>query len=82
MRRSESGEGHIIIATEELDDHYEIRITDDGPGFDPDKVPDDDRGHIGLKNVRNRLKRMTGGDLIIDSVIGQGTTVTMLLPKT
>ena len=81
VRRSEDGDGHIVITTEEFDDRYEIRIADDGPGFDPKNIAEDDRGHIGLKNVKNRLRRMSGGELIIDSAIGKGTTVIMVLPK-
>jgi sensor histidine kinase YesM len=36
---------------------------------------------VGLKNVRERLQRISGGELRVDSVIGKGTTVTMILPK-
>ena len=80
-RMKESGEGHVVVRTEEHKDHYELLVIDNGPGFDPDSIPDDDRGHIGLKNVESRLRRMTGGQLVIDSVIGQGTTIRMIIPK-
>ncbi len=37
--------------------------------------------HIGIENVRSRLKIQCGGELKIDSKPGNGTTVTLVIPK-
>ena len=42
----------------------------------------DGRSHIGLNNVRERLKRLCGGKLLIESAEGEGTKVTVVFPKT
>ena len=81
--RKKSGQaGLVTIMTRELEDHYEVIVKDNGPGFDPDNIPDDgERSHVGIKNVRERLQRACGGSLVIDSVPDEGTTVTMIIPK-
>ena len=81
IRKSESGAGTVRISTRETPDHYEITVTDDGAGFDVDAKADDGRSHIGLSNVRQRLRRISGGDLQIESAPGQGCRATILLPK-
>ena len=58
-----------------------ICVTDNGPGFVPGKVPKDGFSHVGLKNVRERLRRVSGGSLAIETQIGEGTKVTISLPK-
>ena len=57
-----------------------IRVTDDGQGFDPHALPADET-HVGIRNVAERLERICGGSLRIDSAPGQGTTVTIRIPK-
>ncbi len=81
VRQNEKGAGTIEISTKETNDHYEIVVTDNGPGFDLDKLPDDGATHVGLKNVRERLHHISNGDLRIESTFGEGTKVTILLPK-
>ncbi len=78
IRKREDG-GTVRIGTRELDDCFEIRVEDDGPGFDPQRVPEE--GHVGLKNVRSRLEQLCGGRLDIESEIGKGTCVTVTIPK-
>lgn len=79
-RKREDG-GTVTLSTEEYPDHYEVCIQDDGPGFDPDCPPDDDKLHVGIANVRERLQRMCRGELQIESTPGVGTKVTIILPK-
>ena len=55
----------------------ELRVVDDGAGFDPGAVP---RGH-GLTNLGDRLQAL-GGRAEIGSVPGQGTTVVGWIPLT
>ena len=81
--RGKKGVGTVTIATREYPDRYEITVADDGPGFDPEApvLADDGREHIGIANVRERLKQISGGALRIRSEKGKGTVVTIELPK-
>ena len=36
---------------------------------------------MGLKNVRERIEKMCGGSMSVESRIGEGTTVTLLIPE-
>ena len=76
-----TGEGTVIIQTREYPSHYEVKVIDNGPGFDPNTSKEDGVSHMGLNNVRERLQRISGGHLEIWSETGKGTTVTMILPK-
>jgi signal transduction histidine kinase len=49
-----------------------VIVEDDGNGFDPEKIPD--TGHLGLFGMRERAE-MIGGQLVIESKPGKGTTV-------
>ena len=49
-----------------------VMVEDDGNGFDPENVPD--TGHLGLFGMRERAE-MIGGQLVIESKPGKGTTV-------
>ena len=81
VRGKESGRGIVTITTREREDRFLVTVADDGPGFDPRTRPEDGQAHIGLDNVRERLRRMSGGTLDIVSSPGKGTRVTMTLPK-
>ena len=82
VRGNSDGRGEVAIATREYPDHYEITVTDTGPGFDPEKLPKDQgRSHIGLQNVREQLAQMCNGALNIASAPGKGTCVTITIPK-
>ena len=50
-------------------------IDDDGTGFDPSSSPTG----MGLRNLRERAGSL-GGTLAIESVVGQGTTVSVTVP--
>lgn len=81
VRGNDDGMGTVTITTREFSDRFEVSVTDDGPGFDTENTPDDGQLHIGLQNVRERLMRVCGGTLKIESSIGHGTTATIVLPK-
>ena len=81
VRSREDGKGTVTVSTRELPDHYEITVEDDGPGFDPEAVPNDDDTHIGMQNVRTRLRLWKGADLIVDSAPGEGCRATIVMPK-
>ena len=74
-------DGIILISTRESVDYYIVTITDNGPGFDPDIEQEESPDHIGIRNVRERLKRLCGGDLTIHSTIGYGTEAIIRIPK-
>ena len=85
IRRSESGRGTVTIATKEYPDRIEIIISDDGAGFDYEacsqrKPADGERISVGIRNARERLAEMAGGQLLIRSAPGEGTVATVILP--
>ena len=74
--------GTVTIATKETDTAYEVIITDDGVGFDPTAPkPDDGKSHVGMENTQRRLHDLCGASVEITSVIGEGTTARIILPK-
>ena len=74
--------GTVVISTRETDTAYQVIIRDDGVGFDPDaKKEPDGRSHVGMENTRKRLMDLCGAGIITESVIGEGTTVTITLLK-
>ena len=81
IRQKEDGSGTVLVSTAEKSDAYEICVTDNGPGFVPDEALNDGFTHVGLENVRERLRRISGGTLVIETQIGEGTKVTISLPK-
>ncbi len=77
--RGRNGVGTVKISTREYSDHWEVTVSDDGPGFDPEApVTDEDgREHIGIPNVRSRLEQISNATLRVESAPGCGTTVTL-----
>ena len=72
--------GTIRVVSYETDSDYCISVEDDGVGFDTGALLDD-RKHVGLRNIRERLKVMVNGTLEINSTIGVGTKVVVKIPK-
>ena len=72
--------GTIRVVSFETDTDYSILVEDDGVGFDT-SAPFDDRKHLGLRNIRERLKVMVNGTLEIESTLGVGTKVLITIPK-
>ena len=73
--------GCVTISTEEKSDYYEIRVSDNGVGFDPRTALADGRSHVGITNVRSRLNIMCHGTLDIKSSPGGGTVAIIQIPK-
>lgn len=73
--------GTVRIAAYSAPKHYVIEVRDDGVGFDTRSNPNDNRKHVGLENVSGRIRRMCHGRLVVRSVIGVGTRVTIVIPK-
>ena len=78
MRLAKGGTIHVVSF--ETDTAYCVSVVDDGVGFDT-SVLLDDRKHVGLRNIRERLKVMVNGTLEIESTVGVGTKVLIKIPK-
>ena len=72
--------GNIRVISYETESEYCVSVSDDGVGFDTSALLDD-RKHVGLRNIRERLKVMVNGSLEIESTPGVGTTVVIRIPK-
>lgn len=73
--------GTLTLSTREREDHFEIEVLDDGVGFNPEKIPQDGKIHVGIQNVKQRLYVMCGASVEIKSKPGEGTTVVVYVPK-
>ena len=72
--------GTIRVVSYETESHYCVSVEDDGVGFDTEVLLDE-RKHVGIRNIRGRLKAMVNGTLEIESRVGIGTTVLIKIPK-
>ncbi len=68
---------HVEVVVRAYDDRVELRITDDGSGFDTSAPPRP--GHHGLGNMRARALEL-GATLTVESHPGTGTTVRLSVP--
>lgn len=82
------GPGKIIITAQDAGAFAEVRIEDDGAGMEPERARqvlagETDGGHVGLRNVDLRLRRLYGRDsgLVIETAPGEGTLITIRIPK-
>ncbi len=66
----------ITIHTKEEPEHFIIRISDNGKGFEKSTG----NNGVGIENVRKRLHYQCKGQLSIDST-NKGSTVTIYIPK-
>lgn len=67
---------HISVGVDCADGRLVLAIQDDGRGFDPSV---ERPGHYGLGNLRERALKL-GGELVLDSTPGKGTTVRVSIP--
>jgi PAS domain S-box-containing protein len=85
-------QGRIDIKTRTLDDHVEVRFSDDGCGmsqdirrkaFDPFFTTRRDQGHpgLGLHIVHTIVTNCLGGRINLDSEPGRGTRIQIVLPR-
>ena len=79
LMRLESG-GTVLIRSYETPTHFCVEVKDDGVGFDT-SLPIEGKKHVGLRNIRGRLKAMVNGELVIKSQIGAGTRAVIMIPK-
>ena len=77
IRHSYAHRLNIILAYTETSVH--LTIQDDGVGFDPNNVLHLRTGHLGLRGIRSRVKKLRG-QLTIDSKPDQGTALRIDVP--
>ena len=71
--------GDVEVKLDFALDSVILTVTDDGIGFDPDAVRIEEGGGFGLTGMRQRA-RLLQGDVSIQSVPGEGTTVQARIP--
>jgi two-component system NarL family sensor kinase len=75
-----SGASHVAVTVAADHERIELEVRDDGVGFAPARreaaLLD---GHVGLASSEQRV-RSAGGELIVTTVPGRGTTVQAVLP--
>ncbi len=70
-----SGAESLSIEIMEADGHIDIRVRDEGRGYDPSEHT----GGFGMLGMRERVE-LLGGRLTVDTAPGAGTTVSARLP--
>ncbi|WP_343346999.1 HAMP domain-containing sensor histidine kinase [Sphingomicrobium sp. XHP0239] len=91
IRHSPEG-GVVALSFEETDAHVAVTIADEGPGiaradqvriFDEyERLGPEDQNHAGLGlAISRRLARSMRGDIMLDSVEGDGARFTLKLPR-
>lgn len=74
------GGGTVSLKLEELPDHWQVTVTDDGVGFGLEAVREKDS--IGLENVRRAHSPPSpGSELRITSTVGIGTQAVLTYGK-
>lgn len=73
--RRGSGRGQVRLTTLRTGDEVQVRVEDDGAGFDPASVQ-----KRSLENIRSRVELTMHGSMTIRSSPGAGCAVTLHLP--
>jgi len=78
--RRHADASQVSVELEYLPREVQLRVKDDGSGFDPIKVSRENSGvSFGLIGMRQRAEQLSG-ELIIDSAKNKGTSVRLTLP--
>lgn len=72
---------HVKVRLRVLGERLELRIEDDGVGFDPQRYrsPQERTKHFGLVSMTERA-HLVGGTLDVDAAPGRGTCIRVLVP--
>ncbi len=73
--------GRLVLSTRDLGDEIEIRVSDNGLGFDVDVPKNDGKTHTGISNARAQIQSKCGGTLRVFSAVGKGTESVIRIPK-
>ena len=68
--------GLVEVSTYKEDNMHVLVVKDNGVGFSLDKI-NDEKNHVGINNVKTRIENMINGTFEINSVVGEGTIVTI-----
>ena len=77
--------GDVYIRTKETTDFWIVEVEDNGVGFDVDDFERKQRTgqgeSTGIKNIKFRLEKVMGADLKVKSVPGEGSCITIYVPR-
>jgi sensor histidine kinase YesM len=85
--RKNKGTSHVILSIKETEEGYRIQVGDDGIGMTGEMITGLMKGKrykekgIGIANINKRLYELYKQKLDIKSTLGEGTTVSFLVPK-
>jgi signal transduction histidine kinase len=69
----------VEITLQYTDNELQLRIRDNGCGFNPDSPDTTKAGHFGLIGIRERIKSLAG-NFLLNSQPGRGTEIIVRLP--
>jgi signal transduction histidine kinase len=69
----------IWLSVRQLDGRIQVTVRDDGVGFDPAPAVTGGGVGLGLRSMRERVGEL-GGDLVVESEPGTGTTLSVEVP--
>ena len=72
--------GRVEVITYKEDNKHVLIIKDNGVGFVSENL-DYSKNHVGIDNVKTRVKNMVNGTFDIKSVLNEGTVVTITVPE-
>ena len=72
--------GTVTVTSYETDKDFCVSVEDNGVGFDT-IILQEERRHIGIRNIRGRIEAMYGGTLQVESAPGKGTKAVITIPK-
>ena len=72
--------GTVTVTSYETDKDFCVSVEDNGVGFDT-TILQEERRHIGIRNIRGRIEAMCGGTLQVESAPGKGTKAVITIPK-
>lgn len=83
---SQNKPGTLWLQGKQLVDGYYIKIIDDGAGMEAEVLAgllnkEDEKEGVGLLNTNQRWKKLFGHGMNIKSTAGEGTEVTLRIPK-
>ncbi len=75
-----AGATRARVVMQHVGKHLEVSISDNGAGFDSDKVLGEAENGFGVRGMRDRAE-LFGGQLDVKSAPNEGTLVTLTLPE-
>ncbi|KMT21860.1 ATP-binding protein [Clostridium cylindrosporum] len=75
--------GTVSVSVRRIEGRVFIQVKDDGVGMTKEKLKelnsmDYNNSGVGLSNIRKRARRLNEADMIIHSIEGKGTTITII----